>query len=119
MKVVIIGASDNPERYSYKATEALLTKGFNVVLVGLKNKTAFNHKIHQVLPTLDEETVVTLYVGPQHQHTYIPAIIQLHPDKVIFNPGTENPSFQNLLDANDIVWEEACTLVKLSLNQFP
>jgi predicted CoA-binding protein len=119
VKVVIIGASDNSERYSYKAAEALSKKGFNIVLVGLKNKTIFNHEIQPAIPPLDEKTIVTLYVGPQHQHTYIPSIIQLHPDKVIFNPGTENPSFQNLLDANNIVWEEACTLVKLSLNQFP
>lgn len=119
MKVVIIGASDNSERYSYKATEALVKKGFDIVLVGLKNKTVFNNAIHSTIPELGEDAVVTLYVGPQHQHSYIPAIILLNPVKVIFNPGTENPSFQELLDANNIVWEEACTLVKLSLNQFP
>ncbi len=119
MKVVIIGASDNTERYSYKATEALLKKGFDIVLVGLKIKNVFNHAIQPTIPAINEDVVVTLYVCPQNQDTYIQAIIQLHPDKVIFNPGTENSFFQQMLDDNNIEWEEACTLVKLSLNQFP
>ena len=119
MKVVIIGASDNPERYSYKAAEALLNKGFNIELVGLKNKTIFNHTIQPNIPHLSEEMIVTLYVGPQHQASYIDHILQANPKKVIFNPGTENASFQEALTAQNSEWEEACTLVKLSLNQFP
>ncbi len=119
MKVVIIGASDNTERYSYKAAEALLVKGFDIALVGTKNKTVLGHPIQPAIPVLKEETVVTLYVGPQHQNSFIQDIIRLNPTKVIFNPGTENPSLQEILNNNKIAWEEACTLVKLSLNQFP
>ena len=35
-KTVVIGASTNPERYSYKATERLKAHGHEVVPVGLK-----------------------------------------------------------------------------------
>ena len=119
MKIVIIGASDNPERYSYKAAKALLDKGFEIVLVGLKKKTVFNHEILIALPDNPAENVVTLYVGPQNQEPYFNALLAASPQKVIFNPGTENEKLQSLLDQNNIPWEEACTLVKLSLNQFP
>ena len=119
MKVVIIGASDNTERYSYKAAEALLNKGFEIVLIGSKLKTVLNHPIQPVIPILEGESIVTLYVGPLNQNSFIQDILRLNPSKVIFNPGTENPTFQAILDSNNIEWEEACTLVKLSLNQFP
>ncbi len=119
MKVVIIGASDNPERYSYKAAEALLLKGYNTVLVGLKRKKVLNLEIQSCIPEDMNDNVITLYVGPQNQEPYYRAIIKACPRKVIFNPGTENPSLQDLLNENNIAWEEACTLVKLSLNQFP
>lgn len=119
MKVVIIGASDNTERYSYKAAEALLNNGFDIALVGMKNKTVLNHQIQPSIPLLEEETVITLYVGPQNQDSFVQDILRLHPSKVIFNPGTENQSLQKILDSNHIDWEEACTLVKLSLKQFP
>ncbi len=119
MKVVIIGASDNPERYSYKAAKALLDKGFKIVLVGLQKKSIFNHEIQIDFPNNLSGNVVTLYVGPQNQKPYIKALMAANPQKVIFNPGTENEELQTLLDENKIPWEEACTLVKLSLNQFP
>jgi len=37
---------------------------------------------------------------------------------VIFNPGTENPEFYSILKENNIVFEESCTLVLLSTNQY-
>ena len=36
----------------------------------------------------------------------------------IFNPGTENPEFYQLLKSNNIKVEEACTLVLLTTNQY-
>ena len=39
----------------------------------------------------------------------IDAIVNLKPDRVIFNPGTENPALQRKLDEAGIDWESACT----------
>jgi len=119
VKVVIIGASDNPERYSYKAAKALLERGHEIILVGLKKKTVLDHEIQFNLPIHPLGNVITLYVGPQNQEPYFNDLLAARPHKVIFNPGTENEELQSLLDQNNIPWEEACTLVKLSLNQFP
>ena len=40
------------------------------------------------------------------------------PNRVLFNPGTENPEFYKLLDQASIRYEIACTLVLLSTNQY-
>ena len=70
-------------------------------------------KIDTVLmPYLDIDTV-TLYLNPQRQKPYYDYIIGLQPNRVIFNPGTENPEFYNLLKQNNIDFEVACTLVLL------
>ena len=45
-------------------------------------------------------------------------IIGLRPQRVIFNPGTENSEFETMLSKNNIAFEEACTLVLLSTGQY-
>jgi len=61
---------------------------------------------------------VTLYIGPHRQPEFYDYIIQLQPQKVIFNPGTENPEFYSKLEKAGIQYEEACTLVLLSTDSF-
>lgn len=116
--VLILGASDNPERYSYKAMKLLLEKDYPVALVGNKNKVVDNHPIHSAFPTLFVPDIITLYLGPANQVAWYDVIIQSGVKKVIFNPGTENRALQDLLDERLIAWEEACTLVLLNTNQF-
>ncbi|MEH6407495.1 MAG: CoA-binding protein, partial [Leeuwenhoekiella sp.] len=61
---------------------------------------------------------VTLYLNPQRQEEYYDYIISLNPKRVIFNPGTENPEFYTKLREKKISFENACTLVLLSTNQY-
>jgi hypothetical protein len=59
-----------------------------------------------------------LYLNPQRQEVYYDYILGLKPRRVIFNPGTENPEFYQILELNKIDYEVACTLVLLATNQF-
>mgnify|MGYP000129389341 CR=1 FL=1 len=52
------------------------------------------------------------------QSFYYNYIINLKPKRVIFNPGTENLEFVELLQKNGIDTEIACTLVLLGTNQY-
>ena len=69
------------------------------------------------VPFEDIDTV-TLYIGPARQPQYYDYIISLHPQRVIFNPGTENPEFYKLLKENGIETEVACTLILLATDQY-
>jgi hypothetical protein len=53
-----------------------------------------------------------------NQKQYYDYIIGLSPERVIFNPGTENPELYSLLREKGIDIEVACTLVMLSINQY-
>lgn len=116
-KTLVIGAAPDSSRYSYKATVMLNDHGFPVVPFGIKKGSIEGITIVNEKPT-DEFDTVTLYLGPQNQPQYYDYIIGLKPKRVIFNPGTENPEFEDLLKANNIQPLEACTLVLLSTGQF-
>ncbi|MDT0557035.1 CoA-binding protein [Ichthyenterobacterium sp. W332] len=117
-KTLVIGASLNPTRYSHLAVKRLIDFGHNVVAFGLRSGTIETVSIDTDLKVYTDINTVTLYVGPKHQDAYMDYIVSLIPKRVIFNPGTENPKFYKLLKEHDINFEEACTLVLLSTNQY-
>jgi uncharacterized protein len=117
-KTLIIGASTNPERYAYKAAHSLTAHGHTIVQLGIKEGQVANEPIHTNKPILDNIDTVTLYIGPKNQPEWYDYIIDLKPKRVIFNPGTENIAFENLLTQNKIETLEACTLVMLSIGNY-
>ncbi|MBL7888064.1 MAG: CoA-binding protein [Bacteroidia bacterium] len=117
-RTVIIGASDNPERYAYKATLALQKHGHEAIPVGLRPGNINGIEIIKEKATINDVDTVTLYVGPQNQESWKEYVISLKPKRVIFNPGTENPEFEAELQKKGIETIEACTLVMLSIGNY-
>ena len=117
-KTVVLGASDNPARYSYLAVEKLNRYGHPVIAIGKKEGQVGNTKI--ITAHTDEKDVdtVTLYLNPQLQKQYYDYIFSLHPKRLIFNPGAENEELYDLTKAKGIEPMEACTLVLLSTGQY-
>jgi predicted CoA-binding protein len=118
MRVLVYGASTNPERYAFIATELLLAKGHDVSLVGNKAGEVNGISIQVGQPSIAEIHTVTLYVGPKNQLDLLAYLMRLQPKRVIFNPGTENPDLMKQLAAEGMEVEEACTLVMLHTGQF-
>jgi len=118
MKTLVIGASTNPERYSFKAINSLLNHKHSVVAIGQKIGEVSGVKIQTKQIPLKNIDTVTLYINAKNQRDYYNYILQLQPKRVIFNPGTENPEFYQLLKSNNIEVEVACTLVLLATNQY-
>lgn len=117
-KTLVLGASENPERYSNKAIRMLRNKGIPVVAHGRKKGVVENVTIETDLQDWEGIDTVTLYLNPKNQEPYYDFLLKLHPNRVIFNPGTENPILQQKLSEHQISYEEACTLVLLSTNQY-
>ncbi|BDD09940.1 CoA-binding protein [Fulvitalea axinellae] len=119
-KTLVIGASTNPERYSFKAANMLAEYGCPFVLSGLREGTVAGSPIHDIRKREMFEGIdtVTLYVGPKNQAELEEYIISLKPRRVIFNPGTESPDFQKKLETSGIEVQEACTLVLLRTGQY-
>ncbi|MCA0382312.1 MAG: CoA-binding protein [Bacteroidetes bacterium] len=117
-KTVIIGASDNSNRYSYIAANRLVAHGHEVVPIGIKKGRVAGLDIITDHPALEQVDTITMYINPQRQLAYYDYILSLHPKRVIFNPGTENDELEEMLQQQGIQTMEACTLVMLSTGQF-
>lgn len=117
---LIVGATDNIERYAYRAADLLQAKGVSFILIGIKKGVVFGKEIIDLRqkPTLAGIHTITLYLGPTNQAEWVDYLIGLGPKRIIFNPGTENPEFFSKAKAAGIEALEACTLVMLTTGQF-
>ena len=119
MKTVVIGASTNPSRYSFKATNMLLQYNHEVIPIGIKKGNIEGLEILNNKPQINDIDTVTLYVSAKNQIEYYDYIINvLNPRRIIFNPGTENDELEKLAKEKNIEVSIACTLVLLSTNQY-
>ena len=117
-KTLVIGASENPDRYSNKAIKALVTHNHEVVAIGLREGNVTGVPFNAEKKDFENIDTVTLYIGPRNQPEYYQYILKLKPQRVIFNPGTENAEFIIQLKTAGIYPEIACTLVLLSTGQY-
>ena len=117
-KTLVLGASLNPSRYSHLAINRLVNNNYEVVAIGLRKGIVAGVEISKEKKPYIDINTITLYLNPQRQKEYYDYIVSLNPNRVIFNPGTENPELYQLLSENNIESEVACTLVLLSTNQY-
>ncbi|SFW46319.1 CoA-binding protein [Chitinophaga sancti] len=117
-KTVVLGASPNPDRYSFLAVNKLTAHGHPVVAIGKKAAQIGNIPISTDHPSQEDVDTVTLYMNPGNQKEYYDYIMNLHPKRIIFNPGTENDELAKMAGEKGIDTLEACTLVLLSTGQY-
>jgi len=117
-KTLVLGASDNPARYSFLALHRLRSHGHPVVAIGKKTGIVGDVQIEKEKKEWQGVDTVTLYLNPTHQKQYYDYIVSLKPRRIIFNPGAENDELSDLAIKNGIKPIEACTLVLLSTNQY-
>lgn len=118
MITLVIGASENKERYSYLAVTRLLRHHHEVKAIGLRAGRIDTVTIETGFPDYKNIHTITLYINPSRQPAYYDYILGLHPKRVIFNPGTENYEFEMMLNKAGVETSEACTLVMLSTGDF-
>lgn len=111
MRVAILGASNKPERFAFKASELLTDHGHEVVEVSPRSSVTS-------LAGAGAVDTLTMYVGPALSTQMSTDILALKPRRVIFNPGTENPSLEDELRRAGVDVVEDCTLVMLRAGRF-
>jgi uncharacterized protein len=117
-KTLVIGASENPARYSNLAVKKLTAYKHPVIALGKKAGAIDSIEIETQKKPFENIDTVTLYLNPLHQKEYYDYIFSLHPKRIIFNPGAENDELADLATEKGIIAQEACTLVLLSTGQY-
>lgn len=115
---LVLGASPNPVRYSWQAVGALRRHGYEVVAVGNRAGQVADVTILMDIPSDQKVHTVTLYMNAQRQKDYYDRILALQPQRIIFNPGAENPELERLATEKGIETVEGCTLVMLSIGNY-
>ncbi len=118
MKTLVVGVSIGADRYANKAVRMLTQHGHDVVAIGLREGDEAGVKVLTGTPDLENVDTITLYINPARQGPMIDYLLSLKPQRIIFNPGTENPDFVTRAEAEGIEAVEGCTLVMLGAGQF-
>ena len=118
--VAVIGASSDPFRFSYKAMKMLTEYGHCPIPVHPRELEILGQKVVHNLAELNGQKIdtITIYVNSAISDKYEKDIIAIHPLRVIFNPGTENPQLSWALAKNGIEVLNACTLVLLCSGKY-
>ncbi len=117
-KTLVLGASENPARYSNMAIKKLIARQQPVVAIGKKKGLVSGIQIETTQKPFTGIDTVTIYLNPLHQKEYYQYIISLQPKRIIFNPGAENDELFDLAVQHHIKPLEACTLVLLNTGQY-
>ncbi len=119
MNVALLGASDKPDRFAYKALKKLQAFGHRVFLVNPRLKAVDGETVWPDLSAIPETVdTVTLYVSAANSNPHQEAMLQIKPRRVIFNPGTENPGLETALLTAGIEAVHDCTLLMLDGGRF-
>lgn len=117
--VAVLGASPKPERYSNKAVKMLLENGYKVAPVHPQAQQIEGLDVYKSLSDITEKIhTVTIYVSGDALKALSDEIVKVAPERVIFNPGTEDEQIEKLCAQNNIKTVDSCTLVMLRTSQF-
>ena len=117
--VAILGASAKTDRYSNMAQKILVDQGYNVYPVNPGYENIDGVKCYKSYSDIkDEIHSLLIYMNPSRLNEIIPEILFGKPERIIFNPGSEDDEIENLLKQNGIEIIEACSLVLLKSGRF-
>ena len=111
---LVIGASLNPLRHSYRTVSYLRSEGYPVAAIGPREGEIDGIQVQTGLPGLKRVHTVSLYLKPERQEPYIDYILSLHPRRIIFNKKTFNKALADKALAEGIAVMEDCTLVMIA-----
>lgn len=103
--IVILGASDNPQRPSFMADKILRTRGYQTLPIDTRHPGELSKDF-----AVQGDKTVAIFVKPAQQRKYYDYLLSLNPTRIIFNPGTENEELKQLADRKQIKVLNGCTI---------
>ena len=113
-KTLVIGASPNPVRFSNKMVKSLILHDFSVVPFGIRKGGIAGIDILTEKTIFPDIHTISLYIGAPRQKDYYDYILNLKPERIIFNPGTYNAELIEIAEQKDIECIVDCALIMLS-----
>ncbi|MBL7111434.1 MAG: CoA-binding protein [Bacteroidales bacterium] len=118
LKTVVLGASSNHTKFSYKCIKSLIRHGFDAVPVGKKEGQIEGIDILTGQPEIEDVHTISLYLNASKQEEYYDYILSLNPKRVIFNPGAHNQDFIDRVKEQGIEVKSDCALLMLNSGSY-
>jgi predicted CoA-binding protein len=113
--VAIVGASANPERYSYRSCLSFRKRGYTVWPVSPSAVAVDGIPGFASLAALPgHPDIICMYVNPTIGLTMLDDIVGLKPRVLWLNPGADGEPLAGAARARGLTVMEACSLVALS-----
>ncbi len=117
--VVVLGVSDNPERFAFRAMQMLLAAGYHAIPVNPMLSEVLRQKCYpSIADVTDPIDTITLYLGAARSEPLIDVIVKSKARRIIFNPGAENEHLAAEAEKHGIEVVRDCTLVMLQTGAF-
>jgi hypothetical protein len=117
-KTLVLGVSLDPKRHSYRTVAALADEGFPVVAIGNREGVIDGVRVETGMPVHSGIHTVTMYLSPVNQRAYYEYILQIKPQRLIFNKKTENEVLMESAMNAGIEVVEGCTLAMIAKGTF-
>jgi predicted CoA-binding protein len=117
--VAVLGASQKPDRYAFKAIELLKEFGHKPIPVNPACYEVLGEKCYPEIAAVPQPIdTVTLYLRSARSNPLIDQILSVKPRRIIMNPGAENEALAEKARDQEIEVIEGCTLVMLRTGHF-
>ena len=117
--VVVLGASQKPDRYSNQAVRLLGNFDYRPIPVNPSFEEIEGLKCFPRLAEIGEKVhTVTIYLRAARSTPLIDEILAANPQRIIMNPGAENEELAAAASGAGIEVVEGCTLVMLRTGLF-
>ena len=114
--VAIIGASANPDRYSYQAVQRYLAAGYTTRPNHPSGISVFNLITYKTLSELPAAPdIVSLYINPRLGIQMIADLQTSQPQYIWLNPGADSDQLAAALEKAGLTAIRSCNLVALSI----
>ena len=102
-KIIVVGASNNPEKYGNKIVKDLVKKWYDVIPINPNEKEIEWIKTHKILKTVPKNFDIINFVVPPKVTLQIleKYTTLLKNKKVWIQPGAENEEVKDFLKEND------------------
>jgi len=119
MKVAVLGASANSERYSNMVLHRLSENGYEAIGVNPALPDIPGFPVVEMIEDLPGDVdTLTVYVGAHRSSMLAASILEHDFRRVVFNPGAENPELEADLREHGVKVVTACSMVLLSTGQW-
>jgi uncharacterized protein len=116
--VVVLGASPDLQRFSNKAVRQLIKHHHQVIAIGKRGGFIGDIPIITSQPLIQNVHTVLMYLAPYHQGEIFDYVLSLHPKRIVFNPGTESPELEEILDSHNVEVVHDCSLIMMATGRF-